>query len=682
MLFDYSKKCWHWNIKEIERARITDNVVNLTIDKITKLDENTQKILQLAACIGNQFNLEVLSVINNKSQITTARELQPALESALILPLSNDYKIPLLWNQEEISRNNSEISAAFIPKIPKYISYKFLHDRVQQAAYALIPEAEKKLVHLQIGRLLLENTQEDDLDPNIFDIVNQLNAGSKLITERLDRDNLAKLNLQAGRKAKASTAYQLALQYLETSLSLLETNSWEQQYNLTREIHLETLELLCLNTQFDRIENLADNLLKKTNNLLEEVKVYQIIVSYYYTTFQVEKAIDNALEILLKLGICISGHAININERIEQQQEYIKYFLKGKKIEFLANLPIITDRYKLAIIQILQQILGAVHTTQFSLFVEVILTQINFCIEYGNSPQAAGIYNTYGMLLCTNKQYINDGYEFGKLSLKLLKKINIPKLQTLVIQMYYGQIWHWKECLRNKEAQQTLLNCFQKGIDTGEYEYASYAAINYCMIKLFGGQNLEEVDLDYKKYADLIEKLKQDFGFYNIMIFYNLTVILSQINNIPIIIGNFQRQENELLKEWVVQNNEWLLLLAYFAKTIYFYLLKDYSSAFDNGIKAEKYKNCTAAYLTTPQHNFYSSLSFLAHYHNCNSEQQKIILEKLEKNQHEMKIWASHCPANFQNKYDLVEAEKARVLGQNWQAQEVYEKAIQGAKKS
>lgn len=573
--FAYYKNDWQWNIKEIERVGITDNVVELTICKITELNERTQKVLQLAACIGNQFNLEILSLVNNKSQITTARELQPALETGLILPLSNEYKIPLLWNQEEISRDTSEVSNAFIAKIPKYIPYKFLHDRFQQAAYALIPEDEKKLVHLQVGRLLLKNAQKDDYESNIFEIVNQLNEGIKLITERSDRDNLAKLNLQAGKKAKASTAYQSALQYLKNSLSLLETNSWEKQYKITKEIYLETLELLCLNIQFEQIENIYDTILKKTNSLLEKVKVYQIKISYYHTISHAEKAIDTALDILSKLGIHISDKAINIDERIEQQQKYIKSFLKGKKIEYLANLPIITDQYKLASIQILQQIMGAVHTTKFSLFVEVILTQINLCIEYGNSLQAASIYNTYGMLLCTNKKYINDGYEFGKLSLRLLKKINAPNLEILLIQMYYGQIWHWKEYLNNKEVQQTLLNCFQKGIDIGEYEYASYAAINYCLIDFFGGKNLESVEFDYEKYTNFIKKIKQEFCFFSIKIFSNLAKSLLKNNDRTfLLIGYSQKEENELIKKWIGQNNSWLLLFIYFCKTSQFYFLK------------------------------------------------------------------------------------------------------------
>ena len=684
-LYYFEKNNWYWNVEEIERVGITDNVVELTISKITKLDQNTQNILQLAACIGNQFNLEVLSTVNNKSQTTTARELQPALESGLILPLSNDYKIPLLWNAVEISRDTSQISDAFTPEIPKYINYKFLHDRVQQAAYALIPEAKKKVVHLQIGRLLLKRIKSVELEDKIFDIVNHLNEGYELLTEQSEKNDLAKLNLQAGKKAKASTAYQAALKYLESSLRLLAPHSWEQQYELTWKVHVETLELLSLNTKFDRIEQFSSTILSKTKNVIEKIKIYQIKISYYYTIFEIKTAINTAFEILSDLGIDIpeTNKYLNLDDRIKQQKESIKLLFKDKKNEYLANLPVIKDEYKLGIIQILQQIAAATHATNFPLFVELILIQLNICVKYGNSPQASSIYVTYGMLLCATKIDINYGYEFGKLSLKLLNKFNSVKSEVFVLQMYYGQVWHWKEHIINIVAQEKLLNGFSKGINRGEYEFASYAAINYCLIKFMTGESLSEVNLEYKKYTNLIKKVKQNFAFYNITIFNNLTKILSQVNNdIPIVIGNSQEEEDEYLQEWIEQNNEWLLLFAYFSKTIYFYLLKEYDSAFENSIKAEKYKNGTSAYLTAPQHNFYSSLSFLAHYHNCTVEQQKLILEQVDQNQQDMKLWASHCPENFQNKYDLVEAEKARILGQNWQAQEFYDKAIQGAKKS
>ncbi|MEH2159367.1 ATP-binding protein, partial [Nostoc sp.] len=412
---ELNKNVWYWNIEEIQKVKITDNVVELTIAKINKLDEKTQNILKLAACIGNQFNLEVLSIINNQSQIITARELQPALESGLILPLSNDYKIALLWDEEEISRDTSKISDAFIPKIPEDIPYKFLHDRVQQAAYALIPETEKKVVHLQVGRLLLKNTKDYELEENIFDIVKQLNEGSELITEQSETDKLVRLNLQAGKKAKASTAYQPSLRYLETGLGFLASNSWNKHYKLTLELHVETLEGLYLNTKYAQVEELAVKVLQEAQNNLDRVKVYEALLLVYYAIFEPQKAIDTALEYLAELGVYISqkDNGSKLENRIIQEQKYLKWLSKGKKIEELVNLPTMVAPDKLVALQILQHIFGATTTTKFALHIEIIFVQLHLLIKYGNAPQAAAVYSFYGALMCGVMRDINSGYQFG-----------------------------------------------------------------------------------------------------------------------------------------------------------------------------------------------------------------------------------------------------------------------------
>ncbi|MFN6561116.1 MAG: AAA family ATPase [Nostoc sp. ChiSLP01] len=673
---------WQWDIQKIERIGITDNVVELMVDKIEKLDEATQKVLKLAACIGNQFNLEILSLVNRKSQRVTSQELQPALKEGLIIPLNDDYKLPLLWSQEEMSIDTSEISSAFIPKYPKSIPYKFLHDRVQQAAYSLIEEEYKKIVHLQIGRLLLNNFPEYNLEENIFNIVNQLNEGAELVTEQLEREQLAKLNLQAAKKSKASTAYEPALKYLETGLRFLASNSWEEQYKLTWELHLETLEMLYLNTKFEQFERLSQIVLEQSKVILERAKINQIKILYYSTIFQTDKAINIALTTLLELGISISEQPGDLEKKIEQQQDFIKLTLQGKNIADLAKLPVMKEESKIAATLILQQIISATHTTNFALFVEVILTQLNFCIQYGNPPHATYIYTTYGMLLCSIKKDINDGYKFGKLGLNLLKKINNPKLEAFVIQMYYGQIWHWKEPLTDIIARNKLVHGFKIGLDTGQNEFASYAAINYCLIKFLCGHSLEEVERDYQKYSKSLRTLKHQFAIYSIDILHRLAINLLKINNQNnLFIGNYQAEEEEHLQIWLQNNSEWLIFFVYFARTVYFYFLKDYNNAFVNGISAEKFVKASSSYLTAPQHNFYSSLSYLAHYNNCEIEQRQELIERVEENQEIMKKWANHCPENFQHKYALVEAEKARSLKQNWQAEELYQQAIQGAKK-
>ena len=201
------------------------------------------------------------------------------------------------------------------------------------------------------------------------------------------------------------------------------------------------------------------------------------------------------------------------------------------------------------------------------------------------------------------------------------------------------------------------------------------------MLKFFRGEPLQETHATYQKYILLLKKIKQDYSINYIKICNAISVNLLNNNNYCVISNNLQ-EDKKYLENFIRTNNEWLLFIFYFAKTFLCFFLKDYQKSIYFSNKADKYINASAAYLPTPQHNFYSSLSFLAHHRNCTVDQQKEILEKVEKNQEDMKLWASHCPENFQNKYDLVEAEKARILENHWQAQELYDKAIQGAKKS
>lgn len=173
------------------------------------------------------------------------------------------------------------------------------------------------------------------------------------------------MNLQAAKKAKASTAYDPALQYLETGLRLLASNSWDNQYKLTWELHIKTLELLYLNTKFEQFEELSETILQQAKEILDQAKVNQLQISYYYTTFQASKAIDIAIKILRKLGTNISQEHSNIENKIEQQQDLIRLLLQGKEIEYLYQLPVMTDKYHITVIQILQQIISATHTTNF-----------------------------------------------------------------------------------------------------------------------------------------------------------------------------------------------------------------------------------------------------------------------------------------------------------------------------
>ena len=458
-------------------------------------------------------------------------------------------------------------------------------------------------------------------------------------------------------------------------------NGWKTNYNLTLEIHLELIESLYLNTQFDQVEYFYKIVIENAKSSLDKVTAYQYMISAYFSNFKQEKAIDISLRFLAELGIHIPQKNEEINKKIQQEQKSIQLFTKEKNIEGLMNLSSMNDPYQLGVVLILQQISGITIQTNFLLCILITLIQVNLCIQYGNPSQSPAIYGFYGLMLCGTLNDINSGYQFGKLSLKLLEKLNIPKLEAKVRHLYYGFIWHWKQSLRNIATEEKLLQGIQKGVEAGDNEFASYAAITYCLIKSFGGNNLQEVSLSYAQYRQLINETQQDYSIFYLEICHNFVLNLIEEDPKKLAIGGSQIEEDQHLKNWIENSNEWLLCVFSWVKTMIYYFLKDYEQACRYGLETEQYIKSSGSYLPATQHNFYSSLSCLAYYNYSDIEYQKKLLQQVVINQQNMEIWVGHCSDNFQHKYNLVEAEKARVLDQNWQAEEFYEKAIQGAKK-
>ncbi|MBD3563382.1 AAA family ATPase, partial [Planktothrix sp. FACHB-1355] len=257
IVYNFNKRQWEWDIEEIQAIGITDKtVIELITSQIEKLPESSQKVSKLAACLGNRFSLDVLAIVNEESPLITSALLWSALQAGLILPLNDAYKIPLFF-VPEISDNEQLDDIVFNAGNSLHIPYKFLHDRVQQAAYSLIPETEKKSTHFQIGQLLLKHTTPEQQKENIFALVNQLNFGVDLITEESEKCELAHLNYVAAEKAKAATAYEAALRYLNVALELLAADCWENCYDLSLTIYESAIEAQYLNTHFEEAENLA-----------------------------------------------------------------------------------------------------------------------------------------------------------------------------------------------------------------------------------------------------------------------------------------------------------------------------------------------------------------------------------------------------------------------------------------
>ena len=224
--FNQQLGSWKYDISQIKLENLTDDVVEFMARQLQKLPPDTQEVLKLAACMGAEFDLATLAIISQQSELATGAALWKSLQLGLVIPLEETYKF-FQADEEKLS------SQILLDKQTVGITYRFLHDRVQQAAYSLIPEIKRSPLHYQIGKLLLQQLSPAEKEERLFTIVNQLNYGIKLITDQGEKDELAQLNLEAGHKAKLSVAYQAAYEYAETGLSLLGEISWQNQYEIS-----------------------------------------------------------------------------------------------------------------------------------------------------------------------------------------------------------------------------------------------------------------------------------------------------------------------------------------------------------------------------------------------------------------------------------------------------------------
>lgn len=541
---------------------------------------------------------------------------------------------------------------------------------MQQAVYDLIPDRDKKATHLKLGQLLLANTTPEQRKNQIFTVVKQLNFAIDLLDTQAQKDELAQLNLIAAQRAKYATAYAVAANYLNASLEILnpprpagETleSSWIRNYELTVEIYVEAVETEYLNTNFARSHFLTAVVLHEAKTLLEKVQVYAVKIKCYFSQNQMQTAIDTGLQVLAMLECSL-----------EQQPPSSEV-----TVEDLANLPEMTDASKLAAQQILNVVGVSAFVTNPALFGAIVFTKVNLCIKYGNSPLAAIAYADYALFLCGLTGGIDAGYRYGELALQLLDKFNAKEVRCKVLNLFNSHVRHWKEPLR--KTIEPLSAAVQSGIETGDLIFMGVASINYCTHTFFLGEPLEQVANNCEQYLSLAVKYQQDYTVTFLKLFQQVFLNLLGSSASPVQLRGAAFDKSKLLPTFKQDNNLVAIFFVYVYKAMLLYLFKDASQAVNFASIAEEYVNALPGLLVVAQHNFYYSLALLAEYPNLKPGEQSEYLKKVDSLQKNMKQWAIQAPSNFQHKYDLVEAEKARVLGHNESAIDYYDRAIQGA---
>jgi len=662
---------WNWKLKQIQDRDITDNVIHLMENNIQKLSKNTQHALKMAASISNRFDLQTLSTIIEKKPIDTANDLWEAVEKGLILPISDIALTRLLSKFETDSKiddkNDRELKI-----------YKFLHDRVQQAAYSMIDNNEKPNVHLKIGRLLLNTMSEDEKHEKIFDLVNHLNIGKDLISDTSQRKELSKLNLIAGKKAMASTAYQPAFNYFKTGIDFLSKESWEIEYDMTLSLYVAGTEAAYMTGDIEIMEQLAEIVLEHAKDLLDKVKIYEVKIQAYTARSKHDKAIKTAITVLKLLGIKLPEKPGKL--QIFQGLLETKMALLGKSIEGLLDLPEMKSEKELAKMSILFNATSAAYHAAPDLFPLIVFRQVILSVKYGNAPLSVYAYATYGVILCGAVGDIESGYKFGKLALNLLELLGAEKHKAKTYFVEASVVRHWKEHIR--KTLPPLKIGFQKGLETGDIEYTSYSGHTHTAYSYWAGRNLKEIDLEAARYSQTIAQLKQEH-LHNLIICYHQAVknLLGNASDPCLLIGEVYNEE-KMIPKLKDANDGLAIFLLYLNKLQLCYLFGNYNQAYENSKAAYKYLDCALSTVQIPVFYFYDSLTRVALLPESSMQDKLSHKLSITMNQRKMKKWAEFAPENYLHKYLLIEAELAKYNGRFFEALDLYKEASLEAKKN
>ncbi|KAF3886375.1 MULTISPECIES: trifunctional serine/threonine-protein kinase/ATP-binding protein/sensor histidine kinase [Nostocales] len=675
---DYERGGWQCDLTQVNVQALTDDVVAFMTLQIQKLPQSTQKILQLSACIGNQFDLATLAIVSEKSEIETATDLWKALQEGLILPTSEVYKF---YQQESLVNSHGLLETneqKTLNKGVRTIAYKFLHDRVQQAAYSLIPDDRRQSTHLKIGQLLQQNLSLIEQEEKIFDLVGHFNQGQELITQPQEREALAQLNLKAGIKARNSTAYAAARSYLQIGIDLLQPNSWLHQYELTLNLYVAAAEVAYLNADFDSMEQIAAVVLLSAQTILDKIKIYEIQIVAQVARSKMLEAIAIGREVLGQLGVELPDEAERAT--IDKALQTLSSQLQDRRIEELIDLPVMSDAANQAAMQLLAILFSPIIQGMPGLLPLLSAKMVSLSLEFGNTHASTMGYAAHAVVLCGCLEDVEMGYSFGKLAISLLDRFNAKKFKPMIMALFGFCIQHHREAIGAMIP--TLKEGYTASMEIGDFLYAGYNIVRYLDGKFFSGVELDTWIPEIATYTAVLAKLKQHSirTFLDIrqQIVHNLKEPVSQPD---CLIGTAY---DEILMMPKHHRDCELTIIAevYICKLMLACFFGNYTSALDYISQAEEYLIAVSGFLFIPIFHFYAALTYLAIFPKQSQHKQAEMMALVETHQAALYQSAQNAPMNYLHKWYLVEAERCRVLGNKVDALEMYDRTIQLAQEN
>lgn len=640
--FDPDAPAWRWDVEQIRRKAFTDNVVELMVQRLQRLPAAAQDVLKLAACAGSTVSARTLAIISERTEPDVRCDLWESLRAGLTVR-SDD-------------------------------TYRFIHDRVRQAAYSLIPEDERAGVHLRIGRLLLTQTADGEMERAIFEIVNQLDLGAPLLSSREERETVAELNLAAGRKAKAAAAHEPAMGYLTAGMALLEADRWQERYDLVFGLHFERAQCAYMAGKLAEAEELLDTVLRRAATNIDRAAVYRVKIDLHVTRSENRKAVEDALSCLRLFGVEMSPHPAR--EDVLRAYEEVQSHLAERRIEDLIDLPPMIDPEMQAAMGVLSALFAPAYFTDSNLLILHLCHMVNISVRYGNTDASAHGYAWFGVILGPAFHRYRDAHRFGLLAHALVERNDISAFRA---RIHYSLelIVLWIEPL--DRAIEHIQTAFDVGVKTGDVTVTCYSCNHIVTDRLIRGDRLEEVHRESSLRLEYVRKA----GFHDVAAIIvsiqrfvqamrGLTASLSSFSD-----ASFDEREFEagLTEERMSTMVCWYHILKLAAR----FLAGDHEGAMAAGARAKELLWASISHPQIHEFYYYHALVLCALHDQAAPETQKQWRCIMAEYEAQLAEWADNCPSTFRDKQALVAAEIARVDGRDFEAMQLYERALRAA---
>jgi PAS domain S-box-containing protein len=648
LTFDHGAMQWSWDLDRIHAKGYTDNVVDLMVEKLNRLPAKTQKALQLFACIGNSADDLLLETAYEGLGKDLHDDLWEAVQAGLVFRSEG--------------------------------AYRFLHDRVQEAAYSQIPEVARGRAHLQIGRLLASRTEPAEIEGRVFEIVNQLNRGSHLIDSVDERTRVAGLNLIAGRRARLSTAHASAIEYLTAGRALLTEEDWKYNYELIFGIELQLAECELLTASLAASEQRLSMLAGRAETVEDIAAVARVRLTLYTTLDQTDRGVEVCLEYLRRGGTDWPPHPT----RDQAQREYDGIWLKlgGRSIESLVDLPLMTNPDTLAELEVLTEIVTPAEFTDDNLLLLVICRMVNLSLEYGNSDGSCFAYVYLGMIAGERFGDYGVGVRFGQLGYDLVDKRGLRRFQARTYLSLADLVIPWTNHVRT--ARDLIRRAFDTADRIGDLTFAAYSRFSLNANLLATGDPLIGTHREAENSLEFAQRTR--FG----LVIDTITAQLYLIRTLRGLTPEFgcfnDARFDELRFERHLADDPGLA----FAECRYWirklqarFLSADYSSAIEASSHVQRLVWTSRFTLFEgAEYEFYSALSHAAVWDSTAAEERQHHLKAVTAHYRQLEVLAAHCPENFETRVALVGAEIARIEGRDLDAMRFYEQAIRCAREN